>query len=116
MPRKKFPAILVAPEIRKPRYQASLTQEQLVACCHMVRLRRSMHFRAWRDHESPGMIDVLRDEPDDGRLNRVRVHCDDRLAGDEPAKRRVHGTQRLWFGHTRRCVGEKTDGSESGRA
>lgn len=38
MPRKQFPANIVGPQIRKARYQLSLSQEQLVARCQLLGL------------------------------------------------------------------------------
>jgi transcriptional regulator with XRE-family HTH domain len=38
MPRKQFPANIVGPQIRKARYQLSLSQEQLAARCQLLGL------------------------------------------------------------------------------
>jgi transcriptional regulator with XRE-family HTH domain len=38
MPRKHFPANIVCPQIRKSRYQLSLSQEQLAARCQLLGL------------------------------------------------------------------------------
>jgi transcriptional regulator with XRE-family HTH domain len=38
MPRKKFPANIVGPQIRKARYQLGLSQEELAARCQLAGL------------------------------------------------------------------------------
>lgn len=38
MPRKRFPANIVGPQIRKARYDAGLSQEQLAARCQLAGL------------------------------------------------------------------------------
>ena len=111
------PAFLVAGELAvkrdgiEPEFLAGLPHQRPTvaagdAVAMPVGLRRAVDFRSRGNHQFAGVVHVFGDQSNYGSLNRSRVHRNDRFAGDEPAKGRVNGTQRLWFNDIRGAVAE----------
>jgi transcriptional regulator with XRE-family HTH domain len=94
MPRKQFPANIVGPQIRKARYQLSLSQEQLAARCQLLGLDISrstlaqieIRFRFVSDEELLVLAAVLNIATDDLYPAEIKKRLAAKLSKARPVK------------------------------